>query len=217
MLRIGQRAMVSAMLLLLLASVAFGQRKVAEGALIFREVRDGVFTVFGDRGQGSGFLIDDAGLILTNSHVVTSSRYITVQIEELTRVRAMLLAEDKQKDIAVLLVSEEIVQGKPVLTLADRPVEDLAFEGEEIIAIGSPLHQTRILTSGIVSKVEKGAIISDVNINPGNSGGPLINMDAEVIAINTFRDPSLGGPGISGSIPITDASGPDTPSPISPS
>jgi hypothetical protein len=75
-----------------------------------------------------------------------------------------------------------------------------------VIAIGSPLNQTKIVTSGIVSKVEPTAIISDVNINPGNSGGPLLNMDGEVIAINTFGDPSRGvGPGVSGSISIRQA------------
>ena len=115
----------------------------------------------------------------------------------------MLLAEDKQKDIAVLRIAQEVVKELPILKIADRSAADLAFEGERVIAIGSPLNQTRILTSGIVSKVEERAIISDVNINPGNSGGPLINMDSEVIAINTFRDPSLGGAGISGSILIS--------------
>jgi len=90
----------------------------------------------------------------------------------------------------------------PVLAIR-RDIDDFAIEGERVIAIGSPLNQSKILTSGIISKVEKGVIISDVNINQGNSGGPLINMDSEVIAINTFGDfPKRGGPGISGSIRI---------------
>ena len=192
---------------LILVSTVCGQvsaaRKVSEEAVIFREIRDAVFTIYGDRGHGSGFLIDKVGLILTNSHVIATSSRISVQLNPHTRVPATLLAEDKQKDIAVLRVAPEIVKELPILKIAGRPAADLAFEGEKVIAIGSPLNQTRILTSGIVSKVEERAIISDVNINPGNSGGPLINMDAEVIAINTFRDPSLGGAGISGSILIS--------------
>ncbi|MFH1689539.1 MAG: trypsin-like peptidase domain-containing protein [Candidatus Eisenbacteria bacterium] len=191
-------------LVVLIAGAAHGERKVAEEALVFREVRDGVFTIFGDRGHGSGFLID-GGLVLTNSHVVSGSRYITVQLDESTRVRAVLLAEDKSKDVAVLGIAPNVLAGRPALDIPDRDADSLAFEGEKVIAIGSPLNQTRILTSGIVSKIEPRAILSDVNINPGNSGGPLINMDSEVIAINTFRDPSLGGSGISGSILITEA------------
>ena len=179
-------------------------REVSQEAIIFRKARDAVFTIYGDRGHGSGFLVDEVGIILTNSHVIQSSSRISVQLNRNTRVPATLLAEDRQKDIAVLRVAPEVVKDLPILKIADRPSTDLAFEGEKVIAIGSPLSQTRILTSGIVSKVEERAIISDVNINPGNSGGPLINMDSEVIAINTFGDFKFGiGPGVSGSILIS--------------
>lgn len=178
-------------------------RKVSEEAIIFRGTRDAVFTIYGDRSQVSGFLVDKVGLILTNSHVIAASIRLSVQLDRNTRVPAMLLAEDKQKDIAVLRGAPDVVKELPILKIADRPSTDLAFEGEKVIAIGSPLNQTRILTSGIVSKVEERAIILDVNINPGNSGGPLINIDSEVIAINTFRGPSLGGAGVSGSVPIS--------------
>ena len=192
---------------LILVGIVCGQvsaaRKVSEEAVIFREIRDAIFTIYGDRGHGSGFLIDKVGLILTNSHVIAASSRISVQLNPNTRVPATLLAEDKQKDIAVLRVAPEIVKELPILKIADRPAADLAFEGERVIAIGSPLNQIRILTSGIVSKVEERAIISDVNINQGNSGGPLINMDSEVIAINTFSNVPLRGPGVSGSVSIS--------------
>ena len=194
---------VSLILFGVICSQVSAEREMSKEAIIFRDTRDAIFTVYGDRGHGSGFLVDETGLILTNSHVIASSSHISVQLDRNTRVPAMLLAEDKQKDIAVLRVAPEVVNKLPILKIADRPIADLAFEGEKIIAIGSPLHQSRIVTSGIVSKVEERAILSDVNINPGNSGGPLINMDSEVIAINTFRDSSLGGAGVSGSIPIS--------------
>ena len=198
-----QSLVVSLSLFWVVCSQASAAREVSEEAKIFRTTRDAIFTIHGDRGKGSGFLVDKVGLVLTNSHVITSSSRISVQLDRNTRVPAMLLAEDKQKDIAVLRIAQEVVKELPILKIADRSAADLAFEGERVIAIGSPLNQTRILTSGIVSKVEERAIISDVNINPGNSGGPLINMDSEVIAINTFRDPSLVGAGISGSILIS--------------
>ncbi len=199
-----QSLVVSLSLFWVVCSQASAAREVSEEAKIFRATRDAIFTIHGDRGKGSGFLVDKVGLILTNSHVITSSSRISVQLDRNTRVPAMLLAEDKQKDIAVLRIAQEVVKELPILKIADRSAADLAFEGERVIAIGSPLHQTRILTSGIVSKVEERAIISDVNINPGNSGGPLINMDSEVIAINTFGDfSSRGGPGVSGSVSIS--------------
>jgi len=192
-------------LLLLAPQVVEAQREVTPEARIFREYRDGVFTVFGDAGRGSGFLVDSQGLVLTNQHVVANSRYIRVQVSDSVKVAAVLLASDTARDVAVLRIHPDAAAGLPVLRIAEER-EELAFEGERVIAIGSPLNQTRIVTSGIVSKVEAGAIISDVNINQGNSGGPLLNMDAEVIAINTFGDVSgVGGPGVSGSISIYEA------------
>lgn len=183
-----------------LSSTAIAQRRVSEEAILFRQLRDGVFTVLSEEGKGSGFLVDAQGLIATNAHVVGSSRRISVLLNDSTKVAAVLRAADKNNDIAILQINPTMCAGLPVLTV--RPdTADLAMEGERVIAIGSPLNQERILTTGIVSKVEKTAIISDVNINHGNSGGPLINLDGEVIAINTFGDfTRSGGPGISGSI-----------------
>lgn len=199
-----QLSVVSLVLCWVACSQAVAAREVSEEAKIFRATRDAVFTIYGDRGHGSGFLVDKAGLILTNSHVISSSNRISAQLNPKTRLPATLVAEDKQRDIAVLRIAPTVIKKLPVLKIAKRSGADLAFEGEKVIAIGSPLNQIRILTSGIVSKVEERAIISDVNINPGNSGGPLINMDAEVIAINTFGDiPSRGGPGVSGSVSIS--------------
>jgi len=191
-------------LLTFVASPSFAQREITPEAKLFQTLRDGVFTIYGDTGHGSGFLIDREGLILTNDHVVSNSMHLRVQINDSVKVAAKILASDARQDIAVLRVNADITAGLPVLSLADR-IEDLAYEGERVIAIGSPLNQIRIVTSGIISSVNPDVIISDVTINEGNSGGPLINMDGEVIAVNTFKDVSQTGAGIAGSIVINQA------------
>jgi hypothetical protein len=181
------------------------ERHISEESLLFRRLRGGVVTVFGDEGQGSGFLVDSAGIILTNDHVVGTSKYIRVKLDDSTRVEAVLLTSDPKKDVAALLINPDVAHGRTVLPLAT-PSDTMLVEGEKVLALGSPLHQEAAMTTGIVSKVQPTAIISDVNLNHGNSGGPLVNMDGEVVGINTFGDLSAqGGPGISGSINIAEA------------
>lgn len=181
-------------------------RRVSEEAQIFERVKSGVFTVWGEEGKGSGFLVDSAGVVLTNAHVVDGSREVRVQIDPTTKVRAKILHIDREADVAALLIPPSRCRSCAVLPLADPEQGAIAVIGERVLAIGSPLNQTGIMTIGIVSKLEARAIISDVLINHGNSGGPLINGAGEVIAINTFGDfPDQGGPGISGSILISQA------------
>ncbi len=183
------------------------KRRVTEETELFQKLRDGVVTVEGELGHGSGFIVDGQGLIVTNQHVVSASKELRVQFDREHKVIATLLAEDKDKDVAVLWANLSACATCKALTLADATKEDDAVvEGEKVFAIGSPLNQNKILTAGIVSKVEKRAIISDININPGNSGGPLFNSLGEVIGITTFGDASHGvGPGVSGIIKIEEA------------
>lgn len=183
------------------------KRRVTEEATLFARLRDGVVTVEGELGHGTGFIIDERGLVLTNQHVVSTSREVRVQFDRRRKVRATILEQDADKDIAVLWINLEACPECRPLKLAQATASEPAvIEGERVFAIGSPLNQEKILTSGIVSKVEKRAIISDININPGNSGGPLFNSLGEVVGITTFRDPVLGGPGVAGIVRIEEAS-----------
>jgi len=196
---------LSSLLIALGTRTAGAERHISEEALLFRKLRSGVVTIASDQGSGSGFLVDSIGIILTNDHVVGGSSRIRVKFDDTTRVDATFLTSDPKKDVAAIWVSPTIARRYQVLRLA-QPSDTMVFEGEKVIALGSPLHQEKVMTSGIVSKVQPTAIISDVSINHGNSGGPLVNMDGEVIAINTFGDfTDQGGPGISGSITITEA------------
>lgn len=189
---------------MLASEPTYAQRRISEEALLFRRLRDGVATVFASGGHGTGFVVDNTGLILTNAHVLGDRYRIRVKFDDSTRVDARFLASDPKKDVAVIFVNPSVLVGRPTLPLAT-PSDTMVFEGERVIALGSPLNQEKIMTAGIVSKVEPTVVISDVNINPGNSGGPLVNMDGFVIAINTFGDFSERGPGVSGSVLITEA------------
>ena len=170
----------------------------------FKKYESSVVTVWSEFGHGTGFLIDEKGLILTNQHVIGPSEYIAVQIDDEHKVQAVLLAADAEKDVALLWINKTALTGATVAPLGrSTPGQPLAIEGERIFTIGSPLSQRKILTTGIVSKLETRVIISDININPGNSGGPLFNSLGYVIGITTFGERSGGvGPGISGIVRI---------------
>jgi S1-C subfamily serine protease len=193
----------------LTASVAANnspRRRITEEAELFKTLRDGVVTVEGELGAGTGFIVDDRGLILTNQHVISKSTEIRVRFDKQTVVRAKLIHEDPERDIAVLLANLSACKTCRALKIAENaPDNPPIVEGERVFAIGSPLFQDKILTSGIVSKVEKRAIISDISINPGNSGGPLFNLDGNVIGLTTFGVDAGSGPGISGIVRIEEA------------
>ncbi|HJR07625.1 MAG TPA: trypsin-like peptidase domain-containing protein [Pyrinomonadaceae bacterium] len=191
----------------LASAPASGRRRVTEEAELFKNLRDGVVTVEGELGHGTGFIVDERGLILTNQHVVSNSKELRVQFDRTHKVKAILVAEDRDRDVAVLWANLSQCASCKTLRIAEPKADEPAvIEGERVFAIGSPLSQEKILTSGIVSKVEKRAIISDVNINPGNSGGPLFNSLGEVIGLTTFGESAGFGPGVSGIVRIEEAS-----------
>lgn len=182
------------------------KKRISDEGLIFQQYRTGVVTVESEEGHGSGFLFDKKGLIMTNDHVIGASHEMRVQFDEDHKYLGKVIARDTVRDFAILRVAPEACAGCSVLTLAEwHGKEPLVIEGEKVIAIGSPLSQQKIMTTGIVSKVEQRALISDVNINPGNSGGPLMNAEGKVIAINTFGEQDRFGPGVSGCILISEA------------
>lgn len=173
---------------------------------LFREWQESVVTVWSESGHGSGFLVDERGIFLTNDHVVHGSEYVAVQFDEQTKVRGFVVAADPERDVAAVRVHSSALKGAKPVNLASAVDLQRPMEGEPVFTIGSPLNQKRVMTTGIVSKVEKRAIISDININHGNSGGPLFSADGRVLGITTFGDfTSQGGPGISGVVRIDQA------------
>ena len=143
------------------------------------------------QGQGSGFVLDKAGHVLTNYHVVEgANRGIEVMLSNKSRYQAKVVGADKVHDLALLQISAPNLQ--PV-TLSDS--SDLAV-GQKVFAIGNPFGLTGTMTTGIISAIRpirnadgapiEDAIQTDAAINPGNSGGPLLNSRGEVIGINTM-------------------------------
>ncbi len=170
----------------------------------FKQLQTSVVTVWSEIGHGTGFIFDVRGLVMTNQHVIGPSTYVAVQFDDKRKVGAKILAVDPQKDVAVLWIDPSAFpEATPAVIAKATDEEPVIIEGERVLTIGSPLNQRKVMTTGIASKVEERAIISDININHGNSGGPLFNSLGEVVGITTFGDLSgQGGPGISGIVRI---------------
>jgi S1-C subfamily serine protease len=169
--------------------------------------------IFGDEtstGSGSGFVIDKAGHILTNFHVVKGADAVKVTLYDGSRHDARIIGADDANDVAVLLIRVPADKLVPV-AFGD---SSRVMVGQKILALGNPFGLERTLTSGIVSSLErsltskngrtiKGIIQTDAAVNPGNSGGPLLNSRGEVIGMNTAIVSHVGqSAGISFAVPI---------------
>ena len=138
---------------------------------------------------GSGFIVDKAGYILTNAHVVADAAKITVKLDDGTEYTARVVGTDELTDIAVLKI--DATGDLPAVDMGDSTA---ARVGEWVLAIGSPFGLSRTVTAGIVSHVNRETpnsnpfqrfIQTDAAINRGNSGGPLVNLKGEVIGVNS--------------------------------
>ncbi len=157
------------------------------------------------RGQGSGFIVREDGVILTNAHVVDGADEVTVRLADKREFKAKVIGADKATDVAVLKVE---ARGLPVVKTGASAKSRV---GEWVLAIGSPFGFESSATAGIISALSRALpdenyvpfIQTDVAVNPGNSGGPLFNMAGEVIGINSQIYSRSGGyQGLSFAIPI---------------
>ncbi len=155
--------------------------------------------------QGSGFIISADGYILTNNHLVGETEKVKVELADKREFTAKIIGADPESDVAVIKIDANDL---PYLELAD---SDALEVGEWVLAIGNPLGLAHTVTAGIVSAKGRSGfhlatyenfIQTDAAINFGNSGGPLINLDSEVVGINTAIIGSGGNIGIGFAIPI---------------
>ncbi|HEY7543844.1 MAG TPA: trypsin-like peptidase domain-containing protein [Blastocatellia bacterium] len=148
---------------------------------------------------GSGFIVTQDGYTLTNNHVVENATHLDVTLADNKKLPARVIGTDKETDLAVIKVESS---GLPIAVLGD---SDGVQQGDWVLALGAPFGFQQTLTAGIVSATGRefaGSqfsryIQTDASINPGNSGGPLINIQGEVVGINTMiiAEPRLGGGG----------------------
>jgi len=158
------------------------------------------------RGQGSGFIISADGVIMTNNHVVENADKISVQMLDGREFEAKTLGTDPASDVAIIKIE---AKNLPYLKLGD---SDKLEVGDWVLAFGNPFGLSHTLTAGIVSAKGRSGIglndyenfiQTDAAINPGNSGGPLVNLDGEVVGMNSAIYSRSGGyMGIGFAIPI---------------
>jgi len=161
--------------------------------------------------QGSGFIISADGYILTNNHLVGEAEKVTVKLLDNRKLEAKIIGTDPESDVAVVKIDAKNLTH---LELAD---SDKLEVGEWVIAIGNPFGLSHTVTAGIVSAKGRSRvgitayedfIQTDAAINPGNSGGPLLNLDGNVVGINTAIISQVrGNMGIGLAIPINMAKG----------
>ena len=151
------------------------------------------------QGMGSGVIIDSSGIVLTNNHVVDGADEVTIHLADGREFKGEDIKTDEQTDLAVVRIKG--AGSLPAIPLGD---SDKMRIGDWVIAIGNPFEQERTVSAGIISglgrELERGRnssfrarfLQTDAAINPGNSGGPLVNLNGEVIGINTAIATSTG-------------------------
>jgi serine protease Do len=158
-----------------------------------------------ERSQGSGFIIDGNGVIVTNAHVIEGAKKITVRLVDKREFDADVVGKDPHTDIALLKIAP--MENLPTLKLGD---SDALQVGEWVMAVGNPFGLDSSVSSGIVSakgrhlgEAYDRLIQTDASLNPGSSGGPLINLDGEVVGISKAIVSQGGGNlGISFATPV---------------
>ena len=161
-------------------------------------------------GQGSGFIIDKEGHVLTNYHVIADARQVEVTLHNRKKYRATVVGTDRSHDLAVIQI-----KGPGLVPMVLGDSHNLQV-GQKVYAIGNPFGLSGTMTRGIISSIRPvqepdgmqidEAIQTDAAINPGNSGGPLLNWHGEVIGINTLIASNVGqSAGIGFAIPVNTA------------
>jgi S1-C subfamily serine protease len=160
---------------------------------LYEALNPSIVKIHSDFGTGSGFIVTPEGLIATNHHVVRNARYLAAEFSDGRKVVADIVVLDAKHDLAVLKVNRSVLNGVAPMPLLPAEKDAAIVAGVPVVAFGSPLSQTFLMTQGIVSKVEPSVLLGDFLIQPGNSGGPLVSLSGDVIGVNTFAEGRISG------------------------
>ncbi|MFO8143868.1 MAG: trypsin-like peptidase domain-containing protein, partial [Dehalococcoidales bacterium] len=177
---------------------------------VVEQIKPSVVAIQTDRGEGSGWIIEADGIIVTNNHVVAGARDIAILLDDGRTFKSQEVRTDPITDLAVVTINTE---GLPAARIGDSSVLQL---GEPVAAIGNALGEGVSMTGGWVSQLDVTLPVSEVQtlddlirtdaaINPGNSGGPLVNMAGEVIGITSAKIAQVGVEGFGYAISINSA------------
>jgi S1-C subfamily serine protease len=177
----------------IIPALIYAQAVAYDYSKLYETSSPAVVQVTTQDGSGSGFLVTPQGHIATNFHVVRGSKYLAVQFPDGRKVKAAVVAVNPHYDMAILKVNSEVVSGLQPLAVLPTEKDGTIKVGIPVVAIGSPLNQKFLMTQGILSKVDGTTVLGDFLLQAGNSGGPLLNLDGEVIGINTFGEANISG------------------------
>ncbi|MHB1354818.1 MAG: S1C family serine protease [Anaerolineae bacterium] len=189
--------------------------QVATKATASASSPDSVIPNYSRVGQGSGFVYDDQGHIVTNNHVVEGADVVYVTFSDDTMLLAKVIGTDLDSDLAVIKVDSDITHSVPLI-MGD---SDLLRVGQQVVAIGNPFGLAGSMSLGIISALGRSLpagnsstsssytipdiIQTDAAINPGNSGGPLLDLDGKVVGVNAaIQSPVQGSAGVGFTIPV---------------
>jgi hypothetical protein len=188
-----KRSVALLVIVLIFPLIVEAQVKAYDFSDLYEAACPAVVQITTDDGAGSGFLVSPFGHIATNYHVIRNSRYIAVQFEDGRKVKADVIAVNAKYDMALLKVNSRIVQNIRPLKLLPEDKEPTIRVGIPVVALGSPFNQKFMMTQGILSKVNEDTLLGDFLLQAGNSGGPLLDIDGQVIGINTFGESNIAG------------------------
>ncbi len=184
---------------------------------LYEQANPSVVHIFSLQGTGTGFVYDEQGHVVTNNHVVADSDVFEVVFADGTRSNAEVVGTDVDSDLAVMRVEDRPASARPLVLGNSRDIQ----VGQFVVAIGNPFGQQSSMSLGIISglgrtlRSERGVegsvgfyslpevIQTDAPINPGNSGGPLLNLNGEVVGVNSAINSLTGvNSGVGFSIPV---------------
>jgi hypothetical protein len=160
----------------------------ADPSSLLIQWQDSIVALWTPTARGSGFLFDTRGLIATSQRIVGTTGTVEVQLTPAVKVAANVLAADAARDVAILWIDPLIIKGvRPLPLPCAQPAKAVA-EGDELSAMGVPLHGQKRIESGTVSRIEAPSILSDLMLAAGSAGGPVFNAGGQVVGMTTVAD-----------------------------